>query len=74
MIGGPSIAYDEHQYHPKCDGQMIEEIHEAPKTAFLAIFFDDAEDVHECDDDESNPAEDGAMRAVVEGRVNRKHS
>lgn len=53
---------------------MVGEVHERPSGPFLAGLLDDTEDVKEDGDDEGDPAEDCAVRAIVEGRIYGEHS
>ncbi len=69
----PGISNNECEYDPESDGEVVGEIHVCPQTAFLAGLLDDAEDMEEKGDDEGDPGEDGAVRAVVEGRVDGEH-
>ena len=50
---------------------MIEHIKDRPGGTALAGGGIDAKEMHQDHDDEGDPTEDGAVRAVVEGRVDR---
>lgn len=52
---------------------MVDEVEIRPESAFLALFFDEAEEVEEEDDDQRDPAQDGAVGAIVKWRVDREH-
>ena len=52
---------------------MVGEVQKGPGRPLLAGLFHDAEDVEQDGDDEGDPAEDGAVRAVVEGRIYGEH-
>ena len=73
MVGGPGVTDDEDQDYPKCYGEVVKEIHVAPQAAFLAVFLYDAEDVKQHDYYQRYPAQDCAVRAIVEGRVDGEH-
>ena len=48
---------------------MIDEVHVGPHGSFLAALLNASEDVHEDDDDESEPAEQSRVGSVVEGWI-----
>jgi len=69
LVGRPSVAHDEYEYDPDCDREMVEEVHETPQTTFLAVFLNYAENVHQHDDDQRDPAQDCAVRPIIEWRI-----
>jgi hypothetical protein len=68
LLGGPVVSHCEGDEYPYKYAAVKEVVAIGPDAPLSIPASDEAEDVHDKDEDKGDPAHDGVVEAVVEGR------